>query len=344
MRTVQMRRLAWRIIASTSALAFWAAAPSVSPAQAELSPTCITGALTLQGAPSISGDTAVGGTLSVSNGNWYSCGEQVTGYTYAWSGAGSSSSNTYVVQAADAGNSVSVAVAACNADGCASPAIASIAIPASGGGGSGSGGGGCTPSTCPPPPAPKSSDRDGDGVPDSSDNCPDAWNGDQADADGDWVGDACDTTVPADFLNGSLSTETGSERSSWAIDPGTLAVIPCRNAWAKYTYTNLVRLYVLWRYQLSFDFCYIPGSKIVRASGLYARGVYAAWPWSFQGNAVEPRWITPAPGNAVHAFAQGKFAACVGIGVIGVCGGTRSPFLDLYANAAPSTWFTGGMS
>jgi hypothetical protein len=52
-------------------------------------------------------------------------------------------------------------------------------------------------------------DRDGDGVPDATDNCPTAANGDQADTDTDRTGDACDPTpygttppeltVPADF-------------------------------------------------------------------------------------------------------------------------------------------------
>lgn len=41
---------------------------------------------------------------------------------------------------------------------------------------------------CTPPPQ----DRDGDGVVDSTDNCPDAANADQADTDGDGIGDACD--------------------------------------------------------------------------------------------------------------------------------------------------------
>lgn len=36
-------------------------------------------------------------------------------------------------------------------------------------------------------------DSDGDGVPDSSDNCPSAFNPGQADTDGDGQGDACDT-------------------------------------------------------------------------------------------------------------------------------------------------------
>ena len=37
-------------------------------------------------------------------------------------------------------------------------------------------------------------DRDGDGVPDSSDNCPDKPNANQADSDDDGIGDVCDTT------------------------------------------------------------------------------------------------------------------------------------------------------
>ena len=301
-------------------------------------PACITGSITLASPPAISGNAAVGGTLSVSTGTWSSCGEPVTGYGYAWSGAGVSSTNSYVVQQADAGRTVSASVTACNADFCSTPASASIAIPPAGGGG------GCTPQTCPAPGPPKPSDRDGDGVADGSDNCPDVWNTDQADADGDRVGDACDSTVPADFLNGTLTGDIGSDRSYFVVDPGTLALLPCKSAWARYTYTNLVRLYVLWRYQLSFDFCYMPGSKVVRVSGLNAHGTYAAWPWSFQGNAVAPRLITAPPGFAVHAFAQGKFAACVGIAAIGVCGASRSPYLDLYANAVPSTWFSGGLS
>jgi len=305
-------------------------------------PSCITGVITLVSAPAISGSTAVGGTLTVSTGTWNACGERLTGYAYAWSGAAGSTTNSYVVQSGDAGRTVSASVTACDVDGCSSPAAASVAIPSSPGGGGG--GGGCTPQTCPPPGQPRPSDRDGDGVADGADNCPDLWNTDQADADGDHVGDVCDGTVPADFVNGTLTGEIGSARSYFLVDPGTLALIPCKSAWARYTYTNLVRLYVLWRYQLSFDFCYIPGSKIVRVSGLNAHGTYAAWPWSFQGNAVEPRWIASAPGFAVHAFAQGKFAACVGIGVIGVCGSSRSPYLDLFANASPTTWFSGGLS
>lgn len=47
-------------------------------------------------------------------------------------------------------------------------------------------------------------DADGDGVPDTSDNCPDVSNPDQADTDGDAVGDACD----------------GCRSDQFKIDPG----------------------------------------------------------------------------------------------------------------------------
>ncbi len=53
-------------------------------------------------------------------------------------------------------------------------------------------GGHCVDGTCVP-----ISDRDGDNVPDSSDNCPDDYNPDQADQDFDGAGDVCDP-CPAD--------------------------------------------------------------------------------------------------------------------------------------------------
>jgi uncharacterized protein YegL len=41
-------------------------------------------------------------------------------------------------------------------------------------------------------------DRDGDGEPDTTDNCPDHANPDQADQDGDGIGDACDDDIDGD--------------------------------------------------------------------------------------------------------------------------------------------------
>ena len=46
--------------------------------------------------------------------------------------------------------------------------------------------------TGPPPEPCTQADRDGDGIPDGSDNCPDASNTSQADLDADGAGDACD--------------------------------------------------------------------------------------------------------------------------------------------------------
>jgi parallel beta-helix repeat protein len=46
------------------------------------------------------------------------------------------------------------------------------------------------------------SDADGDGVPDSSDNCPNASNANQTDTDGDGTGDACDSTPNGPDVDG----------------------------------------------------------------------------------------------------------------------------------------------
>ena len=61
-------------------------------------------------------------------------------------------------------------------------------------------------------------DSDGDGVPDSTDNCPSAWNPDQADSDDDGTGDAC-----ADEDGDGFSDV---EETSWGSDPNDLASTP----------------------------------------------------------------------------------------------------------------------
>jgi Ca2+-binding RTX toxin-like protein len=53
-----------------------------------------------------------------------------------------------------------------------------------------------------PPPPPPAADRDGDGKPDSTDNCPNVANGDQADRDGDGLGTVCDPVEPVPPLVG----------------------------------------------------------------------------------------------------------------------------------------------
>ncbi len=58
---------------------------------------------------------------------------------------------------------------------------------------------------------PADSDRDGDGICDSSDNCPEDVNADQADLDQDGMGDACDRDIDGDGLSnpdeGALGTD-----------------------------------------------------------------------------------------------------------------------------------------
>lgn len=61
-------------------------------------------------------------------------------------------------------------------------------------------------------------DSDGDGVTDSTDNCPAAWNPDQADSDQDGTGDACQD------LDGDGYSD--AEETSWGSDPDNAASTP----------------------------------------------------------------------------------------------------------------------
>jgi Tol biopolymer transport system component len=63
-------------------------------------------------------------------------------------------------------------------------------------------------------------DRDDDGVPDAQDNCPDAFNTNQADGDGDGAGDACDVLhdpEPTATATGPLGTPTPEPPTPQAV-------------------------------------------------------------------------------------------------------------------------------
>ena len=69
----------------------------------------------------------------------------------------------------------------------------------------------------------------GDGIADGDDNCPLAYNQDQADADGDGVGDACDGDTDGDGIDNEFDvcpTEPG-DSVSWACDEDSDASAVC---------------------------------------------------------------------------------------------------------------------
>lgn len=76
------------------------------------------------------------------------------------------------------------------------------------------------PPTSTPTPS-QSSDTDGDGIADTSDNCPDVVNQDQADSDADGLGDACEIKPPSADLSVSI---TGPQEPVFFGDEVTLRV------------------------------------------------------------------------------------------------------------------------
>jgi uncharacterized repeat protein (TIGR01451 family) len=70
-------------------------------------------------------------------------------------------------------------------------------------------------------PQPSSPDTDGDGIADTSDNCPDVVNQDQADSDADGLGDACEIKPPSADVSVSI---TGPQEPVFFGDEVTLRV------------------------------------------------------------------------------------------------------------------------
>ncbi|RMH32055.1 MAG: hypothetical protein D6692_00075, partial [Planctomycetota bacterium] len=70
-------------------------------------------------------------------------------------------------------------------------------------------------------------DGDGDGVPDATDNCPNAFNPGQADTDGDGLGDACDPPPPpqCDISVVGPDTLRNETSASYTLSPGGTNVV-----------------------------------------------------------------------------------------------------------------------
>jgi len=102
---------------------------------------------------------------------------------------------------------------------------------------------------CVPPP-----DGDGDGIGDPGDNCPDAFNPDQADLDGDGLGDVCDDDQDGDgqsnyeeYIGGTMPSDPASFLSvhSAQQEPGRRFIVPETATDRVYT--------VYWKTNLIFD-------------------------------------------------------------------------------------------
>ena len=163
-----------------------------------------------------------------------------------------------------------------------------------------------------PPP-----DTDGDGIPDSSDNCVDASNPDQADHDGDGAGDACD---PAPFTGpiavGPIVLTAAQDLaagSSGAVSLGCAA--PNRLKYRQYEQAYVERGIGLTflRLKVSYQACYKPNggaNAIAWVKPLPATATYSLVPWSWQNTNDIGFPSVANSGNSALMRWQGSAAIC----------------------------------
>ncbi|MGQ0761524.1 MAG: thrombospondin type 3 repeat-containing protein [Acidobacteriota bacterium] len=215
-------------------------------------------------------------------------------------------------------------------------------------------------------------DGDADGVPDTTDNCPNAANADQADADSDLIGDACD----------NCAQTSNPDQADGDSDGAGDACDTCVNAWisrasmpqglshAKASGVIGGRLYVaggsppagfttnaVYEYNPQTDSwatkAPIPTSRSMAGSGVIAGKLYVVGGWingdsNTSTNALQAydpvsnAWTTLASAPTV----RGQVATAVVGGKLYVTGGRASCCVVQYANLeiydpVSNTWSTG---
>jgi Bacterial Ig domain/Thrombospondin type 3 repeat len=167
-------------------------------------------------------------------------------------------------------------------------------------------------------------DSDGDGIPDTSDNCPNHANPDQADLDEDQVGDACDIYMP--LQAGSFTTWEAAGPQAAAAGERCKIQSFTQNYDMKFKgqgFSNVIKT------AGRFKVCYVPGGAITSAplneifwdSTDTSRG----WVWNGIASGYPNRSIT---GNTVTLRFRGRASLCLPFQSL-ICSPERQPWVTI---------------
>ena len=280
-----------------------------------LKATAEPGPLCTLGAPNGASQTtlSLSGSTAIVNVQWAFCGTTTTANIHFSNGATFNGATTAQV-GLSAGQCISASADIYSGlDGfwTTQAATPSQVCAPSGGGGGGSGGGGGT--------APK--DTDLDGVADTTDNCVNVKNADQADSDTNGIGDACDGawavnsgTGDTTWINGPL----GIENQRVTGTNGCAGTALGKYAYGKATFRGAKQFIVfgsrplLWNVDAVAHICFQPlTNKIIAMNGgaFTVSGIRTPW-WSYDND--ESWYYQPIGSGLTTATIRGSgsFTGC----------------------------------
>jgi hypothetical protein len=115
------------------------------------------------------------------------------------------------------------------------------------------------------------------------------------------------------LVNADTSTQQSGTWSDWdESEPGTFATVSCHTQWAEVLTQDPTHWYTSTRSKLVWNWCYLPGVRITKISGLFAYSTQSDWPWNYDGITSGPTAGPTGPGNySSYVGVQFKYTACI---------------------------------